>query len=112
MPPLSPDWDSLLMVCRECRKRKDGPKHLKAKTLAATLRVMTRYKTPQSRIVIASCLGLCPKKATAVAYTGTGSAPRIVAITSSTELQEMLPQLLKVTKKRVADPGRPAGASD
>jgi predicted metal-binding protein len=96
-----PEWDSLLLVCKECRKRKDGPKHLKAKTLAATLKVMARKKAPLSQIVMTSCLGLCPKRATAVAYTGVGPAPRIVAITSSAELQEMLPRLLTVTDERV-----------
>jgi hypothetical protein len=70
------------------------PKHLKAKTLAATLKSIARNKAPQSRIVIASCLGLCPKKATAVAFAGVDPASLIVAIKSSAQLQEILPLLI------------------
>lgn len=63
------DWrplsaELMVLVCRQCRKRRDGPKHLKAKDLASTFRVATKSRRLKARTLLTSCQGLCPKDAT------------------------------------------------
>lgn len=70
--PLSSDL--LILVCRQCRKRRDGPKHLKAKDLASTFRVATKSRRLKARTLLTSCQGLCPKDATAVVTVGLGKS--------------------------------------
>jgi predicted metal-binding protein len=83
-------WDSLLLVCKDCRRRKNGPKHVKAKPLAKVLKRDVRKKLPKARIVLTSCLDLCPKRATTVAFVGAGGEPRIAAIKSIGQLDDFL----------------------
>jgi hypothetical protein len=90
----SPRWDTVFLVCKQCRKRSNGPEHLKTKALARTLRAATREQRPRPRIVMTSCLGLCPKRAIALAYVGMQARPRILAIKSSARLAKALPLLV------------------
>jgi predicted metal-binding protein len=92
---LSPSWESLFLVCKDCRRRKDGPKHLKARALAKEIKHQVKDSVPGgARIVLTSCLKLCPKKATSVAFVGPLAKPRITAIKSSGQLQDSLSLLL------------------
>jgi len=91
--PFNPKWNAAFLICRQCRKRKNGP-HMKAKVLVTTVRGITRDVEPRPRIVLTSCLGLCPKGATALAYVGGAVDPRVVAIKSCAKLEAVMPLLV------------------
>jgi predicted metal-binding protein len=85
--PEAPAWDAVLLVCRECRKRGNGPREPKPKQLVQALKHSVREQRPRPRVLLTSCLGLCPKRATAVSRVG-GSHGRAVigAVTSLAEI--------------------------
>ena len=56
-----------VLVCEKCEKRDKGPKKLTTKVLRSELRQALGGCHTKLRIVQTSCLGLCPKKAIAVA---------------------------------------------
>jgi len=91
---LSPGWESLFLVCKDCRRRKDGPKHLKAKALAKEIKHQVKDSAPGARVVLTTCLKLCPKRATSVAFVGPLAKPRIAAIKSSAQLEKALSAFL------------------
>ncbi len=66
LPPLTPGWEVLVLVCKACRKRSSGPKSPKPKELAAALRQAGKEQKVKTRAVLTSCMGLCPRDATAV----------------------------------------------
>jgi hypothetical protein len=90
----SPSWESLVLICRDCRRRKDGPKHIKARELAKEIKHRVKDSAPLARVVLSTCLKLCPKKATSVAYVTGLAKPRIAAIKSSGQLKKTLSVLL------------------
>jgi hypothetical protein len=87
---LSPSWESLFLVCKDCRRRKDGPKHFKAKALAKEIKHRVKDSAPRTRVVLTTCLKLCPKKATSVAFVSALTKPRIAAIKSRSRLEKTL----------------------
>ena len=91
---LSPGWESLFLVCKDCRRRKDGPKHIKARPLAKEIKYQVKDGAPGARVVLTSCLKLCPKRATSVAFVGPLAKPRIAAIKSSAQLEKALSAFL------------------
>jgi hypothetical protein len=91
---LSPGWESLFLVCKDCRRRKDGPKHLKARALAKEIKHQTKDSAPRARVVLTTCLKLCPKKATSVAFVTGLKTPRIAAIKSTSQLKKGLSAFL------------------
>jgi hypothetical protein len=91
---LSPSWESLLLICKDCQHRKDGPKHLKAKALAKEIKHQVKDSAPRARVVLTSCLKLCPKQAISVAFVSPPAKPRIAAIKTRGQLQDTLSELL------------------
>ena len=88
-------WDSLFLVCKDCRRRKNGPRHVKPKALAKELkREASHNSVGKVRVVLTSCLSLCPKRATSVGFVGTDGAWRIVAVESDAQLAGV-PHLLE-----------------
>lgn len=77
-----PRWDTVVLVCRACRKRGDGPTGMPAKGVIQGVRRALDDLRPRPRIVQTSCLGLCPKGATAIAAAGRGAPPMIIAVKS------------------------------
>ncbi|WP_418317632.1 hypothetical protein [Piscinibacter sakaiensis] len=77
-----PTWQSLVIVCRACAKRSKGPKGFTAKSFAGEARRTSKDVRPRPRIILSTCLGLCPKKAQAVAVVGAGGGLRIAAMQS------------------------------
>jgi predicted metal-binding protein len=73
-------FGAVYLVCKACGKRSSGPKKLKPKEVAGLVRRASKTGTVRSRVVLTTCLGLCPKKATAVAHVASGTVTRIVAI--------------------------------
>ena len=78
----TPKWDAVILVCKECGKRRGAPKDAKPKKLADDLRALTKRDRSRARVVMSPCLGLCPKGAIAVTRVGEASASSLVALTS------------------------------
>lgn len=65
---LTPGWNQLVMVCKTCEKRSHAPKKFGAKKVQRRLSsALRRGQHAKTRIVQTTCMGLCPKKAVAVA---------------------------------------------
>ena len=79
--------DVLVLVCKDCRKRSSGPE-LKTKQLAGGLRSLAKDSGRKARVVTTSCLGLCPRKATAVALVPRGEALRAMAVVSLSQVED------------------------
>ena len=77
---LKPGFATVLLLCRACGKRSDGPPQKEAKDASKRLRQAAREAGhPRPRVVMTSCLGGCPKKAFTLAATGVGGAVSMVA---------------------------------
>ncbi|MES2187064.1 MAG: hypothetical protein V4505_21130 [Pseudomonadota bacterium] len=79
--------DVLVLVCKDCRKRSSGPE-LKTRKLAVGLRSLAKDSKLKARVVTTSCLGLCPKKATAVVLVPRGEALRAMAVVSLSQVED------------------------
>jgi predicted metal-binding protein len=86
-----PRWQAVLLVCKECGKRSNGPKHLKPKEVAALAR-RSKHATTRTRVLMTTCMGLCPKSAIALAAAG-ADATRIVAIRKSGQVEKAVARL-------------------
>ena len=73
-------WAAVVLVCRDCRKRGSGPADIKLKVALHEARRAIRQTGMRGRVVSSSCLGLCPKRALAVAWAGVQGAPTIAAV--------------------------------
>lgn len=89
----NPSWDAALLVCNACRKRSSGPRGFKAKAVVQEARRALRDVKPRPRIVLTTCLGLCPKGALAVAFVGGASGTQICAIESMAQVEATVPLL-------------------
>jgi len=86
-------FDALLMICSRCAERSSGPSRRKAKKLPGEFKKALGPERPRFRIVESSCLGLCPKKATAVAA-ATGDGPlRLAAVGGKSDVQAVADRL-------------------
>lgn len=65
-------FGGVVLVCSDCEDRSNGPSKLKAKTVRKELKRGLVQSPVRLRIVESSCLGLCPKKAIAVAAVASG----------------------------------------
>lgn len=83
-------WQQAALVCRQCQKRGSGPAKLKAKRLMRGLREGFGGARDAPRIVPVQCLGLCPKRAIAVALPAEGGRLAIFAVTDEDELPAAL----------------------
>ncbi len=89
-------FGAVYLVCKACGKRSSGPGKLKPKEVAGLVRQASKKGVVRSRVVLTTCLGLCPKKATAVARVASGTPTRIVAISARKEVDRAV-ALLAVT---------------
>lgn len=64
----------VVLVCGECEERKDGPTRLTARQVRKELKHGLAHMPVRLRVVQCSCLGLCPKKAMALAAVTQGHA--------------------------------------
>ena len=97
MEPSAVRWQTLVVVCRQCSKRSSGPPKLKSKQLARTLRETMQTGTRRCRVVLSSCMGLCPKRAIAVACTGGAASGGIWSVGSRDEGGQLATQWLLAT---------------
>ena len=65
-------FGGVVLVCGDCQDRSSGPSKLKAKTVRKELKRGLVQSPVRLRIVESTCLGLCPKKAMAVAAVASG----------------------------------------
>lgn len=78
-------WQRVILVCGECEARKDGPRHLTAKTVRRELKRALRSGPDKARVVVTGCLGPCVKKALTVVATAPG-APAAYAVCDEAQL--------------------------
>lgn len=73
-------WKHILMVCKSCEKRSKAPKKFGAKALAKSVSLALREaRVPKTRVVYTTCMGLCPKKAIAVATPAADGSVTLIA---------------------------------
>lgn len=82
-------WDRVYLVCKACGKRSRAPKQVKPKSLVGEIRALTRSDRPRPRVLLTTCMGLCPKGGIAVAAAGSGT-PRIAAVASTDDLSDIV----------------------
>lgn len=80
-------FQAVVLVCRQCEGRKDGPEHLDSRQARKDLKHALRDQRPKARVVESSCLGTCPKKALMVAGMRSGQALRGVEASSAEDLE-------------------------
>jgi predicted metal-binding protein len=77
---LMPGWNQLVMICQACEKRSKAPKKFGAKKVAHALSsALRRARQPKTRIVQTTCMGLCPKRAVAVAAGAPDGTVQVIA---------------------------------
>ena len=91
----SPKWESVMLICKECGKRKNGPRDLKSKTLVKLARGQLKSEKPRPRVISTSCMGVCPKHAIAVAWVGSGTAPRLLYVGDEDGFADSVPRLMR-----------------
>jgi len=69
-----------VLVCGACERRGDGPRKLEAKTVRKALKSNLGEARFKLRVLQSSCLGMCPKKAIALAALGPGTQPLGAAV--------------------------------
>ncbi|CAN5394280.1 hypothetical protein BH10PSE17_BH10PSE17_09770 [soil metagenome] len=89
--PKTPNWDTVFLICKACGKRGSGPKVHKPKAIAAAVRQQSKDERPRPRIMFTSCMGLCPKAATAVARVGGDQPASIAPVRSPRQLAKVFP---------------------
>jgi predicted metal-binding protein len=65
-------YPRVVLVCTDCEKRDDGPRHLDSKAGVSALRQDLREGPGKVRVMRTRCLGLCPRKALAAVALGAG----------------------------------------
>ena len=105
----APKWEALVLVCKACGKRSSGPKDkaLKPKQVMQELRSAAKRQRVRSRVVLTTCLGLCPKRATAVVVALPGGAQTTTAVASQPILEHVA-SLLCSSGEAASSPGIPA----
>lgn len=88
-----PSWDAIMLICKECGKRKNAPDDLKSKVLVKRARGHLKKSRPRPRVISTSCLGVCPKGAIAVAWVGGTHAPRLACVDTPAAFDAALPLL-------------------
>jgi predicted metal-dependent enzyme (double-stranded beta helix superfamily) len=92
--PVRPDWDTIVLACRACRKRRHGPDGLSGKLAVREARVALKGTRPRPRVVATGCLGLCPDGAIALAAAGAGRAPRAIEVRDAADIGDAVRALL------------------
>jgi len=88
-------FDSVVLVCGDCEKRSNGPSRLSAKEVRKDLKHRLADAPHRFRVVQSTCLGLCPKKAIAVAAIPAGKPLLVVELKSDADTAQLASLLLK-----------------
>jgi len=82
--------DALVMVCKACGKRSSGPQEAKPKKVAQAIKETGKAQKRKVRVVMTSCVGLCPKRATAVVVADRHGLPAQFAVERLDQASEVL----------------------
>ena len=74
-PLVDTRFAGVVLVCGDCEERSNGPTKLQARQVRKELRRDLVHLPLRLRVVQSSCLGLCPKKAMALAAVTNGHTP-------------------------------------
>ncbi|MDM0028501.1 hypothetical protein [Variovorax saccharolyticus] len=69
---VKPKFGGAALVCGDCEQRSDGPSKLSSKQVRKVFKRELHRLPLRLRVVECSCLGICPKKAIAVAVLANG----------------------------------------
>ena len=86
----TPSWRSVILVCGDCRKRGARAPRMKTKPVVAEARRAVSGQVPKVRVVKTTCLGLCPKRAVAIACLGDSKPTGIAAVATLVEVAAAL----------------------
>ena len=92
-PFVKPKFGGLLAVCSDCEKRSSGPKKHSAKALRGELKKALGNQPQRWRVVECSCLGLCPRKATAVVAAAAHTPVRLATLRRKSDLRTFAAEL-------------------
>jgi len=76
-----------VLVCADCEKRSDGPRHVDSKSASRQLRALGADSPVRARVVRTRCLGLCPGKALAAVALGESLSPMSAKVTDEGDLK-------------------------
>lgn len=80
----------MVLVCKACGKRGSGPREPKPKHVAQEFKRAAKDARLKTRVVMTGCMGLCPKRATAVSVLAQDAGPVQFAIESLAEVPATL----------------------
>jgi hypothetical protein len=89
-----PAWKSVVLVCKDCRKRGSGPGDLKPKAVASEVKRASRGARLKTRVVLTTCLGLCPKGAMAIGMAGAADGTRLAIVRTLSDVERTATALL------------------
>lgn len=89
-----PGWSTVVLVCKDCKKRRDAPNKMKTRAVVAEIKGALRDQRPRPRVVTSSCLGICPTGRLVVAAVGVEADARAVSVASLDEVPHAVRSLL------------------
>ncbi|MGI4777657.1 MAG: hypothetical protein ACRYGA_05995 [Janthinobacterium lividum] len=87
-------FDGLVLVCGVCQKRSNGPSTLTAKDVRRELKGALGKSRFRLKIAQSSCLGLCPKKAIAVAAVSGDGQALMASVRNETDMGAVAARLV------------------
>ncbi|RYZ10499.1 MAG: hypothetical protein EOO24_08965 [Comamonadaceae bacterium] len=84
--PARVKFGAVMLVCAQCEERKSGPTKLRSKDARKALKAQLGGARHRVRIMEVSCMGLCPKKAIAIAAIGPGAPMQAVEARKASEV--------------------------
>ncbi len=88
-----PRFEAVYLVCKACGKRSNGARKLTPHELVGLVRRETKALPARTRVVTTTCLGLCPKKAVALARAAAEEPIGIVAVRSRKQVADAFARL-------------------
>lgn len=92
-PFVKPRFGGLLMVCGDCQRRSSGPTRHTAKELRGELKKAVGHAPVRWRVIECGCLGLCPRKATAVAAAAAVTPVLLAAVRKRRDVEAVAQRL-------------------
>lgn len=83
-------YERVVLVCADCEKRDDGPRHLDSKAGASALRQAVREGPVKVQVTRTRCLGVCPRKALAAVALGCGLPAMAAELRDAGDLAELV----------------------
>lgn len=86
-------FDGLVLVCGQCQKRSSGPSKITAKDVRRGLKDALGRDRFRLKIAQSSCIGLCPKKAIAVAAASTDGPALMASVRNDADVASVANRL-------------------